>query len=59
MPKLKRCNAAALHVPTNEHDIAEFAKRIIFRDGTMRRDDRVQQRPRAAEVLRTMPRLED
>lgn len=45
---------------THEHDIAEFAKRVlVFRDGKVRKDERVLTRPRAAEVLKTMPTLED
>ncbi len=45
---------------THEPDIADFAKRgIHFRDGTIRRDDLVQNRPIAAEVLKTLPELED
>jgi putative ABC transport system ATP-binding protein len=45
---------------THELDIADFAKRgIHFKDGTIRRDDRVQNRPVASEVLKNMPALED
>jgi len=45
---------------THEHDIAEFAKRVlVFRDGRIRKDDRVAGRPRASEVLKTLPTLED
>ncbi len=45
---------------THEADIAEFAKRgIHFRDGTIRRDELIQSRPVAAEVLKNMPALED
>jgi putative ABC transport system ATP-binding protein len=45
---------------THEHDIAQFAKRnLIFRDGKIRRDEPVQGRPVAAEVLKTLPTLED
>lgn len=45
---------------THEHDIAEFAKRVIvFRDGKIRKDDPVANRPRAAEVLKTLPTLDD
>lgn len=45
---------------THEADIAHFARRVItFRDGKIRRDERVQQRPRAAELLKTMPTVED
>jgi putative ABC transport system ATP-binding protein len=45
---------------THEHEIAQFAKRVLlFRDGKIRKDDLVGNRPRAAEVLRTLPTLED
>jgi putative ABC transport system ATP-binding protein len=45
---------------THEPDIAQFAKRVIvFRDGRIRKDDPVTVRPRAREVLETMPTLED
>jgi putative ABC transport system ATP-binding protein len=45
---------------THEADIARFAKRtIIFRDGKIRRDEPVKERPRAAELLKTMPTVED
>jgi putative ABC transport system ATP-binding protein len=45
---------------THEHDIAQFARRsIIFRDGKIRRDEPVTDRARAADVLKTLPLLED
>lgn len=45
---------------THEHDIAHFAKRVlVFRDGKIRKDDRVTNRPQAADVLKTLPTLED
>jgi putative ABC transport system ATP-binding protein len=45
---------------THEHDIAQFAKRVlIFRDGKIRKDDAVTSRPSASEVLKTLPTLED
>ena len=45
---------------THEHDISQFAKRIlVFRDGKVRRDDLVVNRPKADEVLKTLPTLED
>ncbi|MBZ5566421.1 MAG: ABC transporter ATP-binding protein [Acidobacteriia bacterium] len=45
---------------THEPDIAQFAKRnLFFRDGKIRRDDFLSNRPRAAEVLKQMPLLED
>jgi putative ABC transport system ATP-binding protein len=47
-------------VVTHEPDIAHFSKRVIvFRDGTIRRDGRVRERPGASEVLKTLPSLED
>lgn len=45
---------------THEHDIAQFAKRVIvFRDGKIKRDYLVENRPVAAQVLKTMPTVED
>jgi putative ABC transport system ATP-binding protein len=45
---------------THEHDIAQFARRVIvFRDGTIRRDERQPSPPTARDVLRTMPELAD
>lgn len=45
---------------THEHDIAQFAKRIVvFRDGRIARDEPVRSRPHAREVLQTLPTLED
>jgi putative ABC transport system ATP-binding protein len=44
---------------THEHDIAQFAKRVItFRDGLIRKDDAVTGRLRASDVLRTLPTLD-
>lgn len=45
---------------THENDVAQFAKRIIqFRDGKIRKDEPVANRPIAVDVLRNMPVLED
>jgi putative ABC transport system ATP-binding protein len=45
---------------THEQDIAQFAKRVlVFRDGKIRKDDPVIGRPRASEVLKVLPTLED
>jgi len=45
---------------THEHDIAQFAKRnLIFRDGKIRKDEVVPDRPVASEVLRSLPTLEE
>ncbi len=45
---------------THETDIANFARRsIVFRDGTIRRDESISRRSFAAELIRTMPALGD
>ncbi|HKT08779.1 MAG TPA: ABC transporter ATP-binding protein [Gemmatimonadaceae bacterium] len=45
---------------THEPDIAQFAKRmIVFRDGRIRTDTTVTDRPRARAMLATMPTLDD
>jgi putative ABC transport system ATP-binding protein len=45
---------------THEPDIAQFSKRnIIFRDGKIRKDEHLEKRPRAADVLKTMPSIEE
>jgi putative ABC transport system ATP-binding protein len=45
---------------THEQDVAHFAKRmLIFRDGKIRRDELVADRPMASDVLKTLPTLED
>ena len=45
---------------THEHDIAQFARRVlVFKDGRIRKDEAVASPPRAAVVLKTLPTLED
>jgi putative ABC transport system ATP-binding protein len=45
---------------THEPDVAQFAKRIVvFRDGKIRHDDPVRERPRASEVLKTLPAIDE
>jgi putative ABC transport system ATP-binding protein len=45
---------------THEQDIAQFAKRVIvFRDGKIKKDYLVENRPVASQVLKTMPTVED
>ena len=45
---------------THEPDVARFAKRVlIFRDGKISKDEPVVDGPRAADVLTTLPKLED
>jgi putative ABC transport system ATP-binding protein len=58
--KLNEERGITIVLVTHELDIAQFAKRnIIFRDGKIRKDEALASRPRAAEVLRTMPTVED
>jgi putative ABC transport system ATP-binding protein len=53
-------NGLSIVLVTHEHDIAQFAKRVlVFRDGKIRKDETVSARPRAADVLKTLPTLED
>ena len=62
MDLFQRLNEQGLTIVlvTHEHDISQFAKRVIvFRDGRIRKDEFVPDRPRASEVLRSMPTLED
>jgi putative ABC transport system ATP-binding protein len=62
MEIFQRLNDAGLTIVlvTHEHDIAQYAKRVlVFRDGKIRKDDSVANRPRANEVLKTLPTLED
>ncbi len=43
---------------THEPDIAQYARRtVVFRDGSIRKDEAVVDRPRACEVLETLPAL--
>ncbi|GAC1678379.1 MAG: ABC transporter ATP-binding protein [Candidatus Acidiferrum sp.] len=50
----------AIVLVTHEHDIAQFAKRVlVFRDGKIRKDEPVLHRPKATEILKTLPTLED
>lgn len=62
MDILQKLNETGLTIVlvTHEHDIAQFARRIlVFRDGTIRKDEPVANHPLAADVLKTLPTLED
>jgi putative ABC transport system ATP-binding protein len=62
MEVCQRLNDAGLTIVlvTHEHDIAQFAKRVlVFRDGKIRKDDLVVSRPSAHDMLKTLPTLED
>ncbi|MFY9551116.1 MAG: ABC transporter ATP-binding protein [Thermoanaerobaculia bacterium] len=53
-------NGLTIVLVTHEHDIAQFARRVlVFKDGRIRKDEPILNRPRAAEVLKTLPTLED
>jgi len=53
-------NGLTIVLVTHEHDIAQFAKRVlVFRDGKIRSDTAMGTRPKAAEVLKALPTLED
>ena len=62
MEIFQRLNAEGLTIVlvTHEPDIAQFAKRTIeFRDGKIRKDELIRNRPTASEVLKNMPALDD
>jgi putative ABC transport system ATP-binding protein len=62
MEVLQDLNARGLTIVlvTHEHDIAQFASRIVlFRDGRVRKDTAVANPAKAREVLKTLPTLED
>jgi len=45
---------------THEPDVAQFAKRtVVFRDGKIRHDDPVLKRPQAADVLKSLPAVDE
>jgi putative ABC transport system ATP-binding protein len=58
--RLNRERGITLLLVTHEHDIAEYAQRvIIFRDGKIRSDEPVLHRRNAAEELKTLPAPDD
>ncbi len=58
--RLNQEHGLTIVLVTHEHDIAQFARRhVIFRDGKIRREEDNPNPPRAAEVLKLMPTLED
>jgi putative ABC transport system ATP-binding protein len=60
LQKLNQENGLTVILVTHEPDIAQYAKRALeFRDGKMRRDLAVQNRLLAAEVLPTLPALDE
>jgi putative ABC transport system ATP-binding protein len=60
LQKLNQEHGLTVVIVTHEPDIAQYAKRALeFRDGKMRRDVAVQNRSIAAEVLPTLPALDE
>ena len=62
MEIMQRLNGDGLTIAlvTHEPDIAQFAKReIVFRDGQIKRDERISRPQIASEVLKTLPAVED
>ena len=62
MEIMQRLNGDGLTIVlvTHEPDIAQFAKReIVFRDGQIKRDERISRPQIASEALKTLPAVED
>jgi putative ABC transport system ATP-binding protein len=62
MDVLQKLNDKGLTIVlvTHESDIARFARRTTqFRDGKIRHDARISDRPAASEILKSMPSVED
>ncbi len=58
--RLNRERNLTIIIVTHEHDISQYAGRVVqFRDGRIRRDEPVEDRKDAAEVLANMPSSED
>src|ERR1700716_902618 len=53
-------NGLTIALVTHEHDIAQFAGRVlVFKDGRIRKDEPILNRPQASEVIKNLPALED
>ena len=60
LQKLNQERGLTIVLVTHEADIANFAKRaVVFRDGTIRKDEPIANRAFAEIVLKNMPVLED
>jgi len=62
MEIFQNLNAGGLTIVlvTHEPDIAQFARReIVFRDGQIKRDQKIARPQRAGEVLKTLPVIEE
>src|SRR6266550_388192 len=58
--RLNRERGITLVLVTHEHDIAQYAKRVVvFKDGKIQKDYQIAEQRDAAEQLRLMPAIED
>jgi putative ABC transport system ATP-binding protein len=58
--RLNRERGITLLIVTHEHDIAEYARRVmVFRDGKIKSDELVTEQRNAAEELKTLPAVND
>jgi putative ABC transport system ATP-binding protein len=58
--KLNRERGITLVVVTHEHDIAQYASRVIvFKDGKIKKDSMIAKPRDAAEELRVLPAVSD
>src|SRR5437016_1650486 len=58
--RLNRERGITLVLVTHEHDIAQYAKRVVvFKDGKIRKDYPIDQPRNAAEALKNMPLVQD
>lgn len=54
--RLNRERGITLVLVTHEHDIAQYAERVVvFKDGKIKKDYQIEERRDAAEVLRSLP----
>jgi putative ABC transport system ATP-binding protein len=58
--RLSKERTLTILLVTHEPDIARYANRVVlFRDGKVRRDEPVEERAEAAEVLKTLPVIDE
>jgi putative ABC transport system ATP-binding protein len=57
--RLNRERGITLVLVTHEHDIAQYAQRVVvFKDGRIKKDYQIEEQRDAAEVLRNLPAVE-
>jgi putative ABC transport system ATP-binding protein len=58
--RLNRERGITLVLVTHEHDIADYADRVVvFKDGKIKKDYRIEKPRNAAEELKSLPEIED